>query len=280
LKNSGKMMNPEIEQIEFKLLIEAIYQVYGYDFRDYAPASLKRRVQKSMDNLGVKNISEFQYNVLHDKQALTDFLNTVSIDVTSMFRDPDFFLAVRQKIFPMIRDLPFIRIWHAGCATGEEIYSMSILLQEENLYDKARIYATDMNAVVLEKSKNGIFPLKNIQSYTENYYKAGGIHDFSMYYTAKYNNAIMKPELKKNIVWAQHNLVTDGSFHEFDLILCRNVMIYFEKPLQEHVYKLFLDSMPIGGVLGIGKKESMYSSAFRSNYLEIDERIKLFKRIK
>ncbi|MDP2338789.1 MAG: protein-glutamate O-methyltransferase CheR [Bacteroidota bacterium] len=274
------MLNPKIEQIEFELLLEGIYQAYGYDFRDYAPASLRRRVQKSMDNLGVKTISEFQDKILHEKESFVHFLNTVSIDVTAMFRDPDFFLAVRQKIVPIIRELPSVRIWHAGCATGEEVYAMAILLQEENLYNKVRIYATDMNAVVLDKAKNGIYPLKNIQDCTANYHKSGGSHEFSTYYTAKYNNVIMKPELKKNIVWAQHNLVTDRSFHEFDLILCRNVMIYFERPLQEHVHQLFLDSMPIGGILGLGKKETMYSSAFRPNYMEMDGNAKLFRRVK
>ncbi len=274
------MNNAKIEEIEYELLLEGIYQTYGYDFRDYAPASLKRRIRKCMNDLGVNSISAFQDKILHEKKSFTNFLNTVSIDVTSMFRDPDFFLAVRQKIFPMIRNLPFIRIWHAGCATGEEIYSLAILLKEEKLYDKARIYATDMNEVVLEKAKNGIYSLKNIQDYAGNYHKTGGSVDFSEHYTAKYDNVIMNPALKKNIIWAQHNLVTDGSFNEFDIIFCRNVMIYFNKPLQEHVHKLFMDSLTVGGILGLGKKESLHSSSFRDNYKEIDEKVKLFKRVR
>ena len=273
-------MNGKVEEIEFYLLLEAIYQSYGYDFRDYAPASLKRRIRKCMNDLGVKTISAFQDKILHEKKSFTGFLNTVSIDVTSMFRDPDFFLAVKQKIFPMLKNLPFIRIWHAGCATGEEIYSLAILLKEEKLYDKARIYATDMNDVVLEKGKNGIFPLKNIQDYTKNYQNAGGENDFSRYYTAKYDHAVMNSSLKQNIVWAQHNLVTDGSFNEFDIVFCRNTMIYFNQPLQEHVHKLILDSLAIGGTLGLGKKESFHSSSFRDNYVDIDDKVKLFKRVK
>lgn len=273
-------MSGKVEEIEFDLLLEAIYQSYGYDFRDYAPASLKRRIRKCMNELDVKTISAFQDKILHETKFFTQLLNTISVDVTSMFRDPDFFLTIREKIFPAIRELPFIRIWHAGCSTGEEIYSMAILLKEEKLYDKARIYATDMNEAVLAKAKNGIFSLKNIKVYISNYHNAGGNADFTEYYTAKYDHAIMKPALKNNVVWAQHNLVTDGSFNEFDIILCRNVMIYFNQPLQEHVHKLFIDSLAVGGVLALGKKESLHLMPCQENYKVIDERVKLFKRVK
>ncbi|MEI7812157.1 MAG: protein-glutamate O-methyltransferase CheR [Ignavibacteria bacterium] len=273
------MNSVKIEEIELKLLLEGIYQMYDYDFRDYSPASIKRRVHKCMGYLGVKSVSALQDKVLHEKKSFGRFLETVSVNVTSMFRDPDFFLAVRQSVFPMLTELPFIRIWHAGCAAGEEVYSMAIMLKEENLYDKVRIYATDMNESALETARNGIYSLYRMQDYAVAYQKAGGRFDFSQYFRAKYDNIIMNKELNTNIVWARHNLATDGSFNEFDIIICRNVMIYFDKQLQERVYKLFTNSLTIGGILGLGKKETIKSSDSRNNYAELDAHVKLYKRI-
>ncbi|MDE3090325.1 MAG: protein-glutamate O-methyltransferase CheR [Chloroflexota bacterium] len=262
------------------LLLEGIYQQYGYDFRDYAPASLKRRIVKCMRDEKLKSVSAFQDRVLHDPAVMERLLFTISVDVTAMFRDPSFYSAFRKKLVPLLRTYPFVRIWHAGCSTGAEVYSMAILLEEEGLYDKCLLYATDMNDAVLQKGKAGIFPLSAMQEYTDNYIKAGGARAFSEYYTAKYDNALFKPALQKNIVWAQHNLVTDASFNEFQVILCRNVMIYFNQSLQNRVHKLLYDSLAIGGILGLGSKESLTFTPHERDYEVVDERGKLWRKVK
>lgn len=270
----------EIESIEITLLLEGIYQHYGYDFRDYALSSLKRRLTKAMQEEKARTISALQDRVLHDASAMQRLLNIISIDVTEMFRDPRFYQAFRQKVAPTLWRLPHIRLWHAGCASGEEVYSMAILLEEEGLYGKARIYATDLNEPLLQKAKQGIFPLKTMQSYTENYIAAGGAGEFSGYYTAKYDNAVFRPALQKNIVWAQHNLVTDASFNEFDVILCRNVMIYFNNALQDRVHDLLYQSLALGGVLVVGSKESLQFTPHLKDYEAVDEREKIFRKMK
>lgn len=239
--------NKELEEIEIQLLLEGIYRHYGFDFRDYAQASLKRRIWKCIQEEKLETVSGFQERILHDPVFMKGFLLAISIDVTSMFRDPGFYLAIKKKVVPHLRNHSLLRIWHAGCSTGEEVYSMAILLLEEGLYDKTRIYATDLNGVILEKAKNGIFPLTSMKEYTDNYLKAGGTGSFSEYYTARYENALFKSSLKKNIIWAEHNMVSDASFNEFHIILCRNVMIYFNKSLQDRVHKLLYESMAISG---------------------------------
>ena len=274
-KNDGK-----VEDIEIGLLLEGIYLRYGYDFRDYAPASLRRRIRKSMQDEKIGTVSGFQERILHDPSCMKRLLLTISIDVTSMFRDPGFYLAIRKKVVPHLRNHSLLRIWHAGCSTGEEVYSMAILLLEEGLYDKTRIYATDLNGVILEKAKNGIFPLTSMKEYTDNYLKAGGTGSFSEYYTARYENALFKSGLKRNIVWAEHNLVTDGSFNEFNIIFCRNVMIYFNKSLQDRVHKLLYESMVISGFLGLGSKESIRFTPFEGCYEEVNSREKLYRKTK
>jgi len=276
----SEIRNPksEIEDIEIRSLLEAVYQRYGYDFRDYAPASLKRRITKCVHDEHLQTISGLQERVLHDPAGMARFLNTLTIDVTAMFRDPGFYLAFRSKVVPFLRTYPFFRIWHAGCASGAEVYSMAILLQEEGLYDKARIYATDINEALLKEAKGGIFPLNAMKGYTENYLQAGGQRSFSEYYTAKYDNAIFRPALQKNVVWAQHNLVTDASFNEFQVIVCRNVMIYFNKSLQERVHRLIYDSLATGGVLGLGSKESIKFTPHEGDYEVVDGREKLFRK--
>src|SRR5215210_9232798 len=241
----------ELEDIEIALLLEGLYRFYGFDFREYSPASLKRRILERMRAEKIETVSRFQDRVLHDAACMERLLLGLSVHVTSMFRDPEFYLTFRRKVVPVLKTYPTVRIWHAGCSTGEEVYSMAILLQEEGLYDRSRIYASDINYVVLQQARAGIFPLNRMQEYTENYIRAGGKRSFSEYYTAKYDGALFSPSLTRNIVFSQHNLVTDRSFAECHVILCRNVLIYFDRPLQERVHGLFYESLSTFGVLGL-----------------------------
>lgn len=268
-----------LERIEIELLLEALHRHYGYDFRSYAYASLKRRLWKYAEAEGVTTISALQDRVLHDPAAMERLLMSLSVNVTAMFRDPGFYRAFRETVVPLLRTYPFVRIWHAGCATGEEVYSMAILLQEEGLYDRTRIYATDINEVLLQKAREGIFPLDKMQEYTRNYLSAGGTHSFSGYYTAAYDGALFSPALRRNVVFAQHNLVTDRSFSEFNVILCRNVMIYFDRELQSRVHQLFYDSLPVYGILALGSKESLRFSPVEDHYEELSEREKIYRKV-
>jgi len=204
----------------------------------------------------------------------------LSINTTAMFRDPTFYLAFRQKVVPTLRTYPFVRIWHAGCSTGEEVYSMAMLLQEEELYERCRIYATDINEAVLQRAKEGIFPLSSMQENTSNYIAAGGTGNFSQYYTARYDNAIFRPSLRENVVFAQHNLVTDASFNQFNVIFCRNVLIYFNNELQDRVQKLFLNSMETFGILGLGKKETIKYTSIADSYEVIDAEERIYRRVR
>jgi len=272
--------NPELEQIEIELLLEGIYQHYGFDFRSYAYASIRRRLWKRIEAEGLSTISALQDRVLHDSDLMERLLLDLSINVTAMFRDPGFYRVFRDVVVPTLRTYPFIRIWHAGCATGEEVYSMAILLEEEGLYERSRIYATDINEVVLQKAKSGIFPIERMQEYTENYIAAGGKRSFSDYYIAKYDGALFNPSLTKNVVFSQHNLVTDRSFSEFNVILCRNVLIYFDKTLQARVLTLFYDSLAMFGVLSLGSKESLRFSPYEECYEQINGREKVYRKVR
>jgi chemotaxis protein methyltransferase CheR len=270
----------DLERIEVDLLLEGIYRQYGFDFRSYAFSSLKRRLWKRIQAEGLGSISELQARVLHDPSALQRLLLDLSVNVSTMFRDPGFYVAFREKVVPVLRTYPFIRLWHAGCSTGEEVYSMAILLQEEELYDRARIYATDINDVVLQSARAGIFPLDRMQEYTDNYLKAGGARAFSEYYTARYDGALFSPGLTRNVVFAQHNLVTDRSFAEFNVIFCRNVMIYFDRQLQNRVLRLFHESLPVYGILALGSKESLRFTDFEEAYDAVDQRERIYRRIR
>ena len=269
----------ELERIEVDLLLEGIFRQYGFDFRSYAYSSLKRRLWKRVAAEGINSISELQHRVLHDPSAMEKLLLDLSINVSSMFRDPSFYKCFREKVVPVLRTYPFIRVWHAGCSTGEEVYSMAILLTEEGLYDRTRIYATDINEVVLQTAKNGIYAADKMQEYTQNYIRSGGTSTFSSYYTAKYDAAIFDSTLKRNVVYSQHNLVTDRSFSEFHVILCRNVMIYFDRKLQDRVHSLFYESLVPFGFLGLGSKESMRLSKYETCYEQVDAREKIYKRV-
>lgn len=276
--NAPKNKN-ELEDIEIQLLLEGVFLYYGFDFRNYSPASLKRRIWKIICSEDLTSISGLQEKVLHDHACLERFLIGLSVNVTAMFRDPSFYVAFRSKVVPLLRTYPFIRLWCAGCSTGEEVYSIAILLQEEGLYQRCRIYATDMNEMVLKTAKTGIFPLGLMQEYTQNYLQAGGLQSLSEYYTAAYDNAIFRASLKENIVFSAHNLVSDGSFNEFNVILCRNVLIYFNQVLQKRVHELLYESLCMFGVLGLGHKESLKLTADYKHYEELSSREKLYRRI-
>jgi chemotaxis protein methyltransferase CheR len=215
----------DVEEIEISLLLEAVFRRYGFDFREYAPASLRRRVWRRAHAEGLETLSALQDRLLHDPQCMERLLLDLSINVTAMFRDPTFYVAFREKVVPQLRTYPFTRIWVAGCSTGEEVYSLAILLHEADLYERARIYATDINETVLERARGGVFPLEKMREYTQNYIKAGGARAFSEYYVAAYDGAQFQRSLLENVVFAQHNLVSDRSFNEFNVIVCRNVMI-------------------------------------------------------
>jgi chemotaxis protein methyltransferase CheR len=269
----------DLEDIELSLLLEGIFRQYGFDFREYAPASLRRRVWRRAHAEGLSTISALQDRLLHDPACMERLLLDLSINVTAMFRNPGFYTAFRRKVVPMLRTYPFTRIWIAGCSTGEEVYSLAILLQEEDLYDRTRLYATDINEAVLERARGGVFPLDKMREYTQNYINAGGSRAFSEYYLAKYDGAQFQRTLVDNVVFAQHNLVSDRSFNEFNVIVCRNVMIYFDRSLQERVHRLFYDSLVTFGVLGLGHRESIRQSPYEDRYEELEPTEKLYRKV-
>jgi chemotaxis protein methyltransferase CheR len=268
----------DAESVETRLLLEGIYRRYGFDFRDYAPASLRRRVWNCVRAEGLPGISELQGRLLRDPACMERFLLTVTVHVTAMFRDPGFWRAFRAKVVPRLRDQPFLRLWHVGCSTGEEVYSMAVLLREEGLYPKCRIYATDLNEAVLATARDGIFPLAALQEYTGNYLKAGGTGTFSDYYTARYDRVIFHRGLTENVVFAQHNLVTDSSFNEFQVILCRNVLIYFDRSLKERTLGLFGESLGPFGFLCLGRRESLRFTNVESEFDEVDPKERIYRR--
>jgi len=277
---SAHTSRTEVADIETHLLLEAVFRRCGFDFRNYAPAFIRRRFLKLVEEEDTKTISGLQERVLHDPGAMERLVLALSVTATSMFRDPNFFRCLRFEVVPLLRTYPFARIWVAGCATGAELYSLAILLKEEAIYDRCQIYATDMNDNVLAKAQTGVFPAPVMQEYTRNYIDAGGTGEFSAYYTARYGNAIMKSSLRENVTFAQHNLTSDGPFNEFNLILCRNVMIYFDKTLQERVHGLLHQSLARFGVLGLGNEESIRSSPHWESYEELDHRQRLYRRIR
>ena len=276
---SATQQSSTVEDIELELLLEGTFRHYGFDFRNYALSSLRRRVLNFMRDEHIGTISQLQDRILHDRLWLDKFLYSVSVNVSAMFRDPPFYQAFRKEVVPLLRTYPFVRIWLAGVSMGEEVYSLAILLQEEGIYDRCRIYATDINDAVLKKAKEGIYPIALMQTYTNNYIKGGGIRSFSDYYTAAYDHVILKSYLKDNVVFAQHNLASDASFNEFHVILCRNVMIYFNSQLQGHVHHLLHESLVMFGVLGLGAKETLKLSPHEHSYEEIDRACRLYRRI-
>ncbi len=272
------MTDNDIEKTEIDLFIDAVYRRYGYDFRHYAKASLRRRVRSLLQKTGFQRVSEMIPGVLHDEIFFESVVRELSVTVTEMFRDPDFFRAVRERVIPYLRTYPFVRIWHAGCATGEEAYTLAVVLTEEGIYDRSTVFATDFNPDALEKAKEGIYSLKAMKDFTANYQQAGGTRSFSDYYHALYGSAIIDNALKEKITFADHNLVTDGVFGEMHLILCRNVMIYFDKILQNRVIRLFYDSLAHKGFLCLGTKETLQFSDIQDRFALIDEKQKIWQK--
>lgn len=272
------MKKNEIERIEINLFLEAIYQRYGFDFRSYSRASIKRRVLHAMNLGDFKNISDMISYILYNEAYFKRMINHFSISVTEMFRNPNFYKELRQEVIPYLKTFPFIKIWHAGCSTGEEVYSMAILLKEEGIYDRTTIFATDFNDSSLHTAKDAIYSLSDVKNYTENYQKSGGKYSFSDYYYAKYDSAIIDYSLKKRITFANHNLVTDGVFGEMHLIFCRNVLIYFNNDLQNKVLGLFKNSLVRNGFLCLGNKESLYHSGYQNDFNEFSKEERIYQK--
>ena len=267
-----------IEELEIRLLLEAIYSLYGYDFRQYSKASLRRRILHRLGLSGLNTITDMTSKVLRDRQFFVSLLNDMTVNVTEMFRDPQFYRRFREEVVPVLKTFPFIKIWHAGCSTGEEIYSMAVLLEEEGLYDRTMMYATDIDKNVLATAKKGIYSISAIKQYGDNYIQAGGKSSLSDYYTCKYESVIMDQRLKRNIVFADHDLATDQVFGEMNVIVCRNVRIYFDRQLQERVFKLFHDSLDLGGFLWLGTKESLKFANGDHDFEAVDAEMKIFRR--
>lgn len=270
--------NTDLFNIELQLLLEAIFLRYGYDFRNYSKAHIKRRVLNRLGTSRLNTITQLLDKVLRDPVFFREFLDDLSINVTEMFRDPEFYKSLRQNIIPKLRTYAYFKIWHAGCATGEEAYSLAILLKEEGLLDRCQVYATDFNQKVLEIAKEGVYHKDDIEQYERNYLLSGGKNKLSDYYQTMYGSVIFNKELSNRIVFADHNLVTDSVFADVHLILCRNVMIYFEKNLQENVLNLFYESLVPSGILCLGTKESIKFTRFEKLFDVIDEKQKIFKK--
>ncbi|MBP7060237.1 CheR family methyltransferase [Epilithonimonas vandammei] len=272
------MIEPEIvKDEELEYLIKDVYDLYGYDFSLYSRASFKRRVNRICLIDKFTSFAELRYTLINEPNYLKRFIEEVTVNVTEMFRDPYFFKELRENILPQLGTYPLIRIWIAGCSTGEEAYSVAILLKEAGLYHKSLIYATDINPSVLETARAGVFPISQMKTYSENYILSGGKKDFSDYYTANYDSARFDSSLKEKMILSTHNLVSDSSFNSFQLIVCRNVLIYFDKPLQERVFKLFDDSLENLGYLALGSKETLRFSNLATIYQQIDDQ-KIWKK--
>ena len=254
------MKTDKIKEIELDLLLEAIFRRYGHDFRNYARASVERRVRQFLPKAGCGTVSEMIPKLLHDEAFFAGFLGQFSIPVTEMFRDPPVYRSIRENVLPLLKTYPFIKVWHAGCASGEEAYSLAIVLKEAGLYDQTTIYATDFNDLILQKAREGIYDLESMKLFTKNYQSSGGKRSLSEYYHAQYGAAVVDQRLGRNITFANHNLATDSVFSETHLILCRNVLIYFNRDLQDRVLELFRDSLIRGGFLCLGSKESIQFS--------------------
>lgn len=268
----------QIENVQIDLLLEGIHKIYGYDFRAYSMPSLKRRLKDLMYDLSITNYSELQHKIFYEPEVFYKFTNKISVTVTEMFRDPSFFISLKEKVFPKLRTYPYFKIWHAGCATGEEVYSMAILLHEIGLLDRAIIYATDINQTSLKIAKDGIYPKEKLNQYVVNYNKVAGLNNFSNYYYEKYNSIKIRDFLKKRITFASHNLVTDNVFGEMNLIVCRNVLIYFNNELQNRTLDLFCNSLCNFGYLCLGTKESLVSTSVSKKFDKVCANEKIYRK--
>lgn len=271
-------MTNEIEDIEIGLLLEALYQRYHYDFRQYARASIKRRLIQARSHFGMPSLTALQERVLHDPEMLPRLLAFLTVQVSEMFRDPGYFRALREQVLPHLRTYPSLKVWIAGCSAGEELYSMAILFREEGLFDRTLFYATDINPDALRAAEAGIYPLDRIRKFTENHQKSGGRSSLSDYYRADYGRAVFDKSLRANVVFSDHSLVTDAVFAEMQLISCRNVMIYFDRGLQDRAVGLFKDSLARNGFLGIGSKESLRFSRHAAAFSELVPAEKIYRK--
>lgn len=269
---------PSDFDIELRMLVEAVYLKYNYDFRDYTGASQKRRVLVAMREMGCNTVSELQSRVLHDPNGFAQLLQYLTIPVTEMFRDPDYFRAVREQVAPFLKTYPSLKIWVAGCSTGEEVYSLAILLKEEGLLERSIIYATDINPKSLETARRGVYPIDRMRLYTENYQKSGGKAAFSDYYTAAYGGALFERSLIENVTFADHSLSTDTVFSETHFVSCRNVLIYFNRTLQDRVFGLFHESLCHRGFLGLGSKESIDFSSYSGRFEPLARRERVYRK--
>jgi chemotaxis protein methyltransferase CheR len=268
----------EIKIFEVEQVINTIQHIYGYDFNDYAKASFRRRINSIKVEKGLNNISDLIPLLIHDKEFFNSILHRLTITTTEMFRNPIFFKHIIEKVIPVLKTYPFIKIWHAGCSTGEEVYSMAILLKKYDLLKRTQIYATDINKLALKKAKDGIFDLKLLKEYKKNYCNIFEDNDFLDYFVVKYSAGKILPELQKKITFSSHNLSTDSVFNEVQLLLCRNVMIYFNKKLQDNVLKTFNESLCRAGFLCLGDKESLRFSSIYDNYTAVSEEFKIYKK--
>jgi len=276
-----KTLTPEeIGDDELTLLLNEIVEYYGYDFTSYSTASVKRRISRLSILDHFKTFEEFRNRVLQDKNYIRRFVQEITVNVTEMYRDPGFYKLLRTQVLPVLATYPFVRIWHAGCSTGEEVYSMAIMLKEAGIMNKSLMYATDINPGVLEQVVKGIYPLRSLKLFSENYILSGGKEDFSSYYTAKYDLAKFDDQLRSKMIVSTHNLVSDRSFNEFQLIICRNVLIYFNKPLQDKVLELFDSSLETRGYLALGSKEHIKFASISKNYEQLDPKEKVWRKLK
>jgi chemotaxis protein methyltransferase CheR len=260
-------------------VLEAVWRRYGYDFRGYSPTHVRRRLGHLMREERAATLSGLQERLLHDPACMQRLLSSLSVNVTSMFRNPEFFRSLRREVLPLLRTYPSVRIWHAGCATGEEVYSMAILLEEEGLTERCRLYATDMSDDALATAKEGTYPLSTMQAHTSAYQASGGHGPFSRFYSARGATATFAPRLRKNVLFARHNLATDGSFNEFHLVICRNVLIYFGRTLQDRAHKLLYDSLQRLGILALGSKETIRFTPYESRYETFAEQGRLYRKV-
>ncbi|WP_454714063.1 CheR family methyltransferase [Caulobacter segnis] len=271
-------MRDDVEDIEIRLLLEALYQRYHYDFRRYAKASVKRRLKQAREQLGYPSYSAMQDALLHDPEMLEQLLGYLTVQVSEMFRDPSYFKALRETVLPHLKTYPSLKVWVAGCSEGEELYSLAILFREEGLEDRTLFYATDINPDALEAARRGIYPIDRVKLFTENHRRSGGKSSLSNYYTTGYGGAVFDKTLRERVVFSDHSLVTDAVFGEMHLISCRNVLIYFDRDLQDRAIGLFRDSLTRKGFLGLGAKESLRFSAHTSAFAEFDRDEKIYQK--
>jgi chemotaxis protein methyltransferase CheR len=268
----------EDERIEIRLILEAIHLKYGYDFREYASTHIKRRLGHRLGISGLQDYNQMLRSILYDEEFFNQVLLDLSINVSEMFRDPGFYRAVRDVVIPHLKTYPFVKVWHAGCSAGQEVYSMSILLEEEGLKSRTQIYATDFNELILKKAMEGIYPAEMIKEYTANYQQSGGTHSFADYYSALYDSVIIKSSLRDRVLFSSHNLVTDTVFGEMNIIFCRNVLIYFNRDLQNRVIRLFHESLCPGGFLCLGSKENIKLSDMAESFEPVAARERIYRK--